>query len=460
MADELDLTVPGRKTKPPRSRDGVRLLLVAVLIGVLANLGVTLWRAGGAPPPEGGAGGLGKEPAKQHALKLEKQGLRKAAVGAWKHYLEVARPDGEESARIWYRIGKLYQEKGAYESALDAFYRSERFAKLDDLEDDIGRRAQECLEALGKFAALRYELASRVSLNKQAEKAGDEVVAEIGPEKITRSDLDRAIERRIAQQLDTFAAYLPEEERDRQKDALLKQFSSDAQRLDFLNQFLVEEILYRKARESGLADKPAIRAQILDLEHGLLARRMLESEMADQIKITEGDLRTYYEANKDKFKTPPRAKISHILVATKEEAETALKRLKKGASFETLARTLSQDEATRDHGGAIEGWVERGGAIPGLGRSPEADALIFNTPAGQTANGTVKTDQGFHLIKVREREEARPRSFKEARSEVARELQTQKEREVQQRLLEELKRRYNVVIHHAAFEKKKAENKE
>ena len=80
-------------------------------------------------------------------------------------------------------------------------------------------------ESAGKFAALRYELSDRVGMspspdaNKPVSK-GDEVVAEIGPEKITESDLDQWIESQIERQLSRMAPYMPDEQVKKQKEAL------------------------------------------------------------------------------------------------------------------------------------------------------------------------------------------------------------------------------------------------
>ena len=69
----------------------------------------------------------------------------------------------------------------------------------------------------------------------------------------------------------------------------------------FLNQLVVEEILYRNARENHLADDPQVRDLINDQEKSMLARLALEKEYDNRIKITLSDLETYYAANKEAF---------------------------------------------------------------------------------------------------------------------------------------------------------------
>jgi len=336
MSDKLNLTLPEREKKPSGPPAGMLVLLFLVLIVGILNVVVTLSRGGGSTAPT--ASGLRPEAQKDLAMKLERQELSGPAAAAWQEYLAAAQPNTEERAKIWYRIGKLRQGAGEHEKALESYYRSESFARLDDLGPEISRRTQECLEARGKFAALRYELAERVGVGDQKDAGGEEVVAEIGPQKITKADLDRRIEEQIERQLTRFAAYMPDEQRRKQKEALLKQFSSAQQRLQLLNQFVVEEVLYRRARADKLADDPVTRGMLRDAERGILAQKVIEKELADQIRITPGDMKTYYEAHKKDYVRPARAQISHILVKDQKAADNVLKKLKEGKDFAAVAK--------------------------------------------------------------------------------------------------------------------------
>ena len=452
MADDLDFSLPERPggRKPGLGKAAYGLLIVLLALA-LVNLILGLRpRAASTPSPRGS--GLGAEELEELALRLEKQGLHGAAVGTWEEYLASSSPDNQQSAKVWYRIGKIHQEAGQYESAVQSFYRSEAFFKLNDLRAEIGRRTQECLEAMGKFAALRLELSDRVGLSEDAKAEGDEVVAEIGRQRITRAELDRKIEQQIERQLSQFAAYLPPEERLKQKEALLKRLSSGSERLRMLNQLVIEDLLYRKARETGLHEDPDTRALLQDTERRIFAQRLVEKEMSDQIKITAGDLSTYYEAHKADYVDPEKAGISHILVEDEEKAGAAIKSLADGEAFEQLARGVSKDSATAEKGGVIDGWVTKGAAaIPGVGSDQAASARIFEVEAGTVLPEPVESAKGFHVIKVRERQPERQKDFDEVREEVFRALRTRKEREVQEQLFEGLRDQYKVVIHHTHF---------
>jgi peptidyl-prolyl cis-trans isomerase C len=451
MSDELNLSLPKKQDKSPAKQSKLAtILLFCLLVLSIVHISFAVYRSTG-KKLNTDSNNLSAESIKDLALKFEKQGLQQQAADTWQEYLSQSDINQEERAKIWYRIGKLFQDDQNYELALSAYYRSESFAKVFDLEQDLNRRIQECLESSSKYAALRYELANRVGMNKN--DSGAEVLAEIGTHKITKADVDRNIEEQIERQMASYATFMSEEQQKKQKETLLKQFSTAQQRMQLLNQIVLEEILYRKARKDKLTDLPKIRAILRDTERKILAQQVLQKEMTDEIKITPGDLQTYYQANKHKFMEPEQVKISHILVKDEETAKSALNGLEKNSkNFTALSKELSLDKATKDKGGEIDSWITRGGFIPGIGHSEEAAQVIFGTEVGQVAKKTVKSDKGVHIIKVREKKTKQQKSFEQAQSEVYMDLRRQKETEVQQSLMTELKERYNVVIHSSKFQ--------
>ena len=459
MSDELDFSLPKQQQAAVGKSWGIAILLVVILIAQIISITLSVLRAPRSPGAPRAGDATAAESHRELAMRLEKQGLNARAASAWQEYLETVPADAVKSAKIWYRIGKLYQESAEYDKALESFYRSEGCFKLNEVGPEISRRIQECLEGLGKFAALRYELAERVGIDTDAAVTGDVVVAEIGAWKMTKSELDRRIEEQIERQLSQFAAYLPEEQRKSRKEAMLKQLAGSRERLQMLQQLIMEELLYRSAREARLHEDPETHALLRDTERKILAQRVIERELQDRIKITDGDVRTYYEANKSTYREPERAQISHILVDSEEKAGAVLNSLKDGEEFKELAKGVSLDAATADKGGEIEDWLKAGGAdAAGIGLSAEAVAQIFAAAPGTVLEQPFSSDKGFHIVKLRKREAERQKSFEEVEQEARRALRAGKEREVQQRLMEELKDRYDVVIHFAQFADKAAED--
>lgn len=454
MEDKLDLSVPEKKPAQQKGSKSTVILLVVIMCACIADLAVSLLPARRCSCREKrrSGSGLSADAVKDLALKLEKQGLHERAAQAWKEYLAGKSPDSEERAKIWFRIGTCYQDSDAYVKALDSYYRSESFAQPEELKDEISRRVQECLEYAGKFAALRYELADRVGIGEDEKGAGGEAVAEVGGRVITKAELDRKIEQMVERQLEQYAAFLPEADIRKQKEQMVKRFASGRERINLLNQIIIEEVLYRKAREDSLMEDPDVRKMLMDAERGLLAQQVLQKECAERITIMPGDLKIFYEARKEDYVSPEQARISHILVADKTKAENLIEKVKKGQSFEKLAAAHSLDPETKGKKGEIEGWVSRDGYIPGIGRDNDMMRALFSVKAGNAVSEPFKSEKGYHVFFVREKKTERQKDFSEVRQEVYRALRAEKEKEVQKQLLETLKERYDVVIHASELE--------
>ncbi len=306
MTDKLDLSLPSHKQEKPSAFPAWMIALNLILLAlVCAVLALMLFRPLLLTPSQNKTA-PSSDVQKNLAIKLEKQGMNRIAAEAWKEYVSNATLNEEETARVWFRIGKLHQEEHDYDRALAAYYRSEGFKEVPEIQAEISRRIQECLESAGRFAALRDELSERVGIQGVASGSGSpsdrkEAIAEIGPEKITRSDLDHLIEKAIDQQLSSMAAYLPEGAHNQQKEELLKQFSGEAQRSEFLHQYLARELLYREARAQNLAENPQVLSEIRDQEKALLAEKLMEKAYAENIHILPDELQAYYDSHREAY---------------------------------------------------------------------------------------------------------------------------------------------------------------
>ncbi len=443
----LDFSLPGRRSEQKSSGTLITLLAVVLLVS-LAGAGLQLMdRFGRVEPAARGLEGLSTDELKDLALRLEQRDLAGPAVEVWETYLAASDLDREGRGKIYYRIGKLRFAQRNWEQALASFYRAEALSKDEALADEIGKRVQECFEHLGSYTAMKYDLAERTGLERPKEAAGSDVLAEIGSRRITERDLDTLIETQIDQQLETFGAALEPEAREAQKKEMMKQFQAPQARQSVLQSLIAEEVLSRESKALGIDQDEAVRAMLGDIERKLLAQQLMTRRFADEIKLTNLDLETYYEVYKSDYRTPERARISHILVEGKEKEREVRALLDGGQAFADVAKAHSMDEATRDKGGEIADWVERGGWVPHIGPDEGSSDVIFTTPAGQIAPRSVESDRGRHIIFVHERESENQKSLQEASQEVYRDLRERKEREIQEKLFLELREKYDVVIH-------------
>ncbi|BBI33097.1 peptidylprolyl isomerase [Cohnella abietis] len=131
-----------------------------------------------------------------------------------------------------------------------------------------------------------------------------------------------------------------------------------------------------------------------------------------QNAVTDGDLKAYYEKNKENFATTPKqVQASHILLATKEEAEAVLKELKAGKDFATLAKEKSIDPGSKDQGGALGPYFTRGEMNQGF------EEGAFSLAKGETSE-VVEAESGFHIIKVTDIKEAVVPPYEEVKDKV------------------------------------------
>jgi peptidyl-prolyl cis-trans isomerase D len=138
--------------------------------------------------------------------------------------------------------------------------------------------------------------------------------------------------------------------------------------------------------------------------------------------IVEADLQREYNANQDRYRTPERVNVRHILIksdatndaAMKAKAEGILKQLQGGADFAKLAKSDSQDPGSGVNGGEL-GWIVKGQTVP------EFEKSAFSLPIGQTS-GLVKTSYGYHILQVSQHEQAHIQPFDEVKMQIAREV--------------------------------------
>lgn len=153
----------------------------------------------------------------------------------------------------------------------------------------------------------------------------------------------------------------------------------------------------------------------VDLQYLELTR----DRAASAVQVTDEALRQYFEQVKDKFATAERRKARHILVtvgdglgdaaAEKKAAELA-EQAKGGADFAALAKEHSKDPGSAAQGGDL-GWAERGMFV-----GPFEEAL-FSMTNGEV-RGPVKTQFGYHVIKLEEIEAGHARTFDDVRAEL------------------------------------------
>lgn len=146
------------------------------------------------------------------------------------------------------------------------------------------------------------------------------------------------------------------------------------------------------------------------------------NQLRQSTQISDDELKAQYQQNIQQYQVPNRVHAEHILLMTvgktdaeveeiRRKAEDVLKQAnKKGANFEDLAKKYSEDPGSKDKGGDL-GWITQGQTVP------EFEKTAFGLDKGKISD-LVKTQYGFHIIKVLDKETAHTKPFEEVKDSI------------------------------------------
>jgi peptidyl-prolyl cis-trans isomerase C len=164
------------------------------------------------------------------------------------------------------------------------------------------------------------------------------------------------------------------------------------ERLQAIKEELVNrEVLAQAAQKRGLDKNPEVQAQMEMAKQAVLVRALFESEVKAH-PITDADLQKQYEQFKSSMGTNE-YKVRHILVDKEDEAKAIIAELNKGGDFAKIAKEKSKDPGSKENGGDLD-WGPSARYV-----KPFADA-VQGLQKGQTTTAPVKTDFGYHVIRL------------------------------------------------------------
>ncbi len=181
---------------------------------------------------------------------------------------------------------------------------------------------------------------------------------------------------------------------------------------------ITDRAMVAAARAAGLDRDEEIRRRLRFLEENELRDALLRREVLP--RVTDEALRARYDRDAAGRTAEEEVRARHILVPNEADARTILAEVQRGGNFEEVARRRSTDPAARN-GGDL-GFFRRGDMVP------EFAAAAFSLQAGQVSPAPVRTQFGWHVIKVEERRSSRGPSFEDSRDTLR---QTMIEEEVQ-----------------------------
>ncbi len=213
-------------------------------------------------------------------------------------------------------------------------------------------------------------------------------------------------------------------------------YNSPEGRRAILNQVIGNKLLLLDARRNLYEAEAGFRDQLNRLKENLLVSYAGEKIFAG-VNVTDAEVKEYYEAHKAEFVTGETVNASHILVKTEEEALAIYAEITSGKkSFEDAAKEYSSCPSK-----------ESGGSLGDFGRGqmvPEFDTAVFEMEVGSITETPVKTQFGYHLIKLNSKSESKETPFEEIKEELKSGLLGDKRRKAYESKINQLKIMYPV----------------
>ena len=213
-------------------------------------------------------------------------------------------------------------------------------------------------------------------------------------------------------------------------------YKTEEGKKQFLDQMINFELIYNYALDSDMKNDSEYIEQVQLIEKDLLIQMGVKNIMVS-VDITEEEIQKYYEDNSQMFKSEETVSAKHILVDTLEQMQEVKAEITNGISFEEAAQKYSKCPSA-SQGGSL-GSFTRGRMVP------EFEEAAFGLQVGEVSE-PVKTQFGYHLIQVDEKNLEGIKSLEESRQIIVKNLLHQKQNEKYLSSVTELKNKYTVEI--------------
>jgi peptidyl-prolyl cis-trans isomerase C len=203
---------------------------------------------------------------------------------------------------------------------------------------------------------------------------------------------------------------------------------------EYINQILLFGEAKKYERELGKKVQSRMRNHYIKE----LTSAYVETKLVEDIKISEEVIAEHYNSHLEDFVIPERVRLLEIVVSTQRAAEDVLRRLSMGESFETLVARESIAK-TRENGGDI-GWID----VRKL--EPEVTALVTRINSGDILANPIRSEAGYHIIKLAGRTQKRMLTLQEATPIIENILLFQEKKRVVDSLVKELREESKIQI--------------
>ena len=219
--------------------------------------------------------------------------------------------------------------------------------------------------------------------------AGDPVVARVDSQEIHRSEVMK-----ILSEMGPQAQQVPPQ-------TLYPQL---------LQRLIITKLVASKGYAEKLQNDKEVKERLKQAEEQLVADAYVRKTVLPM--VTDAKIKARYDELAAKYKPEDEVRARHILVPTEAEANDVLKQLKDGADFAKLATDKSKDSGSAKQGGDLGYFIATAMV------KPFSDAA-FAMKAGEVSDKPVKTDFGYHVIKVEDRRKSAPPALSEVKDQLS-----------------------------------------
>jgi peptidyl-prolyl cis-trans isomerase C len=213
----------------------------------------------------------------------------------------------------------------------------------------------------------------------------------------------------------------------------------------FVENFVLNELLYSEGMREGLGTDPDIERQVNDLRRRLVVQRVVR-KLQDMAPVTDEQVKTYYDTNADRYSTTT-IKARHILVKDEAKAKELQAQVKQAPDqFGDLAKANSVDTASARKGGDL-GFFGRGRMVP------EFEAVAFSLKTPGEISEIVKTPYGYHIIQLEERRDGEQKPFDQVKEQIRATLRNEAMQAKTKEFYDQLKGKANLQIDEVVLER-------
>lgn len=252
-----------------------------------------------------------------------------------------------------------------------------------------------------------------------------EVLAMVNHVKISKNDLNRLISQ------------------------FKKQSGKESINLDEKKQLLknltIRQLILQSSEAQALKKEEPVVKKVTEFENSLVITRFIKQNVEKKISLTDGELTRYYQDHKPRFRSDVKIEASVILLRTETAATMVLEKLKKGESFEGMAKKYSIDLPSAKKGGSL-GMVEIGTVYPEVWRE------LKKLNQGEISQ-IIETKYGYNILTVNKKLAPEIKPFQEVKTEIRDTILREKREKVYDEMVKELEKNADLKI----FENRLAE---